>query len=415
MANILLAYPNRIDAATLSGGSWSETLPQSNLQDRLLRKVARTADAKINSTLVQMDLGAEYAIGCVAAAAHNLSSAARVRVTGSASSSAWTDIITYRSAFDNAAWSRLECLVSATNKTAPDGSTNACEITVGGTAFLEHLRQTISSKTGTYVAAVWARQTSGTATNIRLDIGNAAASWQALSSTWTLYTQSQTVTAATTFDIAFQGTGKFELWQASMLAPFSHDSGWTNVWPSQTIPSDLREWDGVDFYLATASAQARAGAAAPVVYVPATAQTYRYWRLEFLDFSATQTDAFVQLGRVFIGEAFRPTYNYEPGVSTSRDDLTAIDRSVFGVEFVDPKPKPRTLRCRLGWVTANEARVNIDRMHRVGKSGEICIVPDSDDVTYGLRRNFLARLDSIGNVVEDRSGYSAEMAVRELI
>jgi hypothetical protein len=45
--NIVVAFPNRIDQANLTGGAWSGTLPRENVQDRLLSKVARTTnDAK---------------------------------------------------------------------------------------------------------------------------------------------------------------------------------------------------------------------------------------------------------------------------------------------------------------------------------------------------------------------------------
>jgi len=43
MANVLIAYDNRIDEATLTGGTtWYDTLPRSNMQNKILTKVART-------------------------------------------------------------------------------------------------------------------------------------------------------------------------------------------------------------------------------------------------------------------------------------------------------------------------------------------------------------------------------------
>ena len=51
MANCLISYPNRVDEATLSAGSWGSTL--ANLQDRQLSLVARSADALTTSTVVR--------------------------------------------------------------------------------------------------------------------------------------------------------------------------------------------------------------------------------------------------------------------------------------------------------------------------------------------------------------------------
>ena len=79
MANITIGYPNRIDAATLSGGSWETTLPRSNIQDRRLSKLARTTAAGASLTI---DLGSAKTVGILAIAAHNFSSAATIRLEG---------------------------------------------------------------------------------------------------------------------------------------------------------------------------------------------------------------------------------------------------------------------------------------------------------------------------------------------
>jgi len=82
MANVMLGFPNRGDAATLSGGAWQATLPRANLQDRALGKVARTTDAQLASTQFDIDLGAAKNIRTVGLVNHNLSLAARYRIRG---------------------------------------------------------------------------------------------------------------------------------------------------------------------------------------------------------------------------------------------------------------------------------------------------------------------------------------------
>ncbi len=85
VANITLGYNNRIDLATLSGGSWSSTLPLVNVQSRVLSKAARSTDDAIASATINIDYGAaaSYYIAVVALIAHNLSSAAKVRIRAS--------------------------------------------------------------------------------------------------------------------------------------------------------------------------------------------------------------------------------------------------------------------------------------------------------------------------------------------
>lgn len=87
MANIFLAWQNRTDEGTLTGGSWAPTLPLTNLQNRQVQKVARTNDATNASTKFDIDLAAARPIGVLALVVHNISVSGKVRITGATSSS----------------------------------------------------------------------------------------------------------------------------------------------------------------------------------------------------------------------------------------------------------------------------------------------------------------------------------------
>ena len=82
MANALIGYRNRIDAAVLSSGSWSASLPLANLQSTIIGKVARSSSPLNSATKFDMDLGAARAIRIVGLAGHNLSLAANYRIRG---------------------------------------------------------------------------------------------------------------------------------------------------------------------------------------------------------------------------------------------------------------------------------------------------------------------------------------------
>ena len=82
MSNFLLGTLNRLDSATLSGGSWLATLPLSNLKDRRLSRLARSSDEQTTSTTLTLDLGSARNVGIVALVAHNLSVTSTVRVLG---------------------------------------------------------------------------------------------------------------------------------------------------------------------------------------------------------------------------------------------------------------------------------------------------------------------------------------------
>jgi hypothetical protein len=79
MANIVFAYDNLIDAATLSGGSWVAGLPLNNLKDFHPKKVARSSGATAASTQLLVDFGYSAPLQLIALLNDNLSDAATVR------------------------------------------------------------------------------------------------------------------------------------------------------------------------------------------------------------------------------------------------------------------------------------------------------------------------------------------------
>lgn len=81
----MLAFPDwTVDllSTALSGGSWSASLPLANLQNKLLKKVARSTDAAAASTKFTVDLGAARPIRAIALLQHNISRLGQVRVRG---------------------------------------------------------------------------------------------------------------------------------------------------------------------------------------------------------------------------------------------------------------------------------------------------------------------------------------------
>lgn len=97
MANVILAYPNRADGATLSGGTWQA--PLANLQTRLLSQVARTSGLTLAATQLRVDFGKERPLTVFALIKHNLSLGAKYRLSAGTSagaadvySSGWLDV-----------------------------------------------------------------------------------------------------------------------------------------------------------------------------------------------------------------------------------------------------------------------------------------------------------------------------------
>jgi hypothetical protein len=79
----MLGFPNLIDSAAVSGGSWMSSLPLSNVKDRVLGRVARSADDSIASACMVINLNKACKIRALAAINHNLSVNAKFRVRAS--------------------------------------------------------------------------------------------------------------------------------------------------------------------------------------------------------------------------------------------------------------------------------------------------------------------------------------------
>ncbi len=99
----LIAYGNRCDEATLSGGSWLAGLPLANLQNRLIAKVARSSGVTTAATKFDVDLGRARRIGMMALIGHNFTVVAKVRIRGDDAAdfatplydSGWVDVWPY--------------------------------------------------------------------------------------------------------------------------------------------------------------------------------------------------------------------------------------------------------------------------------------------------------------------------------
>lgn len=75
------AWNNMADTASLSGGSWVDTLPLNNLKNRKQARVARSTSLAVSATRFVIDLGASVVWRVIALVAHNVSIGGQWRIT----------------------------------------------------------------------------------------------------------------------------------------------------------------------------------------------------------------------------------------------------------------------------------------------------------------------------------------------
>jgi hypothetical protein len=267
MKNCMLGFPNRTDASVLSGGSWAATLPLSNLQSRLIGKVARSANTAPASTKFDVDLGAGTKIQAVCLRNHNISLAGTYRVTASTSSS---------------------------------------------------------------------------------------------------------------------------------FAALSYDSGWLDVWPV-VYPWGTLEWEDDNFWTGKYTVEQTQGYTVELDHLLPTTKVARYWRVEISD--TTNSDGYVQLGRLFIGPVWQPKINMSYGASVAWETKTGVQESIGGAEYFQPRTPYRVSKFSLNWMDQDEAFSQaFELMRRAGIDQEVLFIHDPDDTVHALRRRFLARLRTLSAI-----------------
>lgn len=284
--NVFLAWQNRTDEGTLSGGSWSATLPLVNLQNRQVQKVSRSTGVTTANSQFAIDLGAARTIGVLALVVHNISVSGKVRITAANNS-------------------------------------------------------------------------------------------------------------------GFTSPG--------------YQSAWIDVWPAGMIPQNLLEWEDDNFWLGTLSADSRAGYQSPFIHLLPVAQSFQYWKVEIDD--TGNSAGYIQLGRLFMAQGWRPTVNYSYGADLGYQDPTPIDTSLSGAEFFDVRGKYRVFRFGLQYITSSECYDYALQLQRLaGVSGEVLLMQDSDDTALQPVRAFVGRLRTLGGIKQTLpTAFEASFEIKELL
>jgi hypothetical protein len=272
-------WPLLSDSATLSGGNW--TLALTNAQLSPLSSVARSTGDANADTIINVDFGSAKTVGVVAIVRHNLRSAARWRIRGSAASD------------------------------------------MSGALY--------DSQSGGINPLCWPEQ-------------------------W-----------------------------ASGVLPAGHPNASTRLYTDAQINALNPPRD--------------------VVHVLSTQTAARYWRVEFFD--TANTDDYVQMARFVMAPLYVTTTLPEVGAEFGFADASSVGRTLSGAQFVDERPKARTLSLR--YVNATDAEavtVLRDMQEQLGVAGQVYCVSDTSDTHNLQRRSFLANFKTLSPLQYGAAGYS---------
>ena len=127
---------------------------------------------------------------------------------------------------------------------------------------------------------------------------------------------------------------------------------------------------------------------ANAIHLLSTAVSARYWRVIISDES--NPVGYVQIGRVFIGSAWRPPMNYVYGAKLGIVDPSTSDRALSGTLYFDERPVYRTAAFAFDGLPEDETFPALfDLIRKAKTTREIFYVPDADDLLNIQRRSFI--------------------------
>lgn len=141
-----------------------------------------------------------------------------------------------------------------------------------------------------------------------------------------------------------------------------------------------------------------------VIHVYNSDVTAQYWDFE-ID-NSSNPDGFIEIGRLFLGSAYIPSLNFEPGSNRAGfTSLTSVQQAVGGSRYFNRRRAARTFQWQHSALPDDEVHDSVYRIAAIaGSDQQIFIIPDADDTDRLAKRSFLGTLDEIPSWALDNWG-----------
>jgi hypothetical protein len=207
-------------------------------------------------------------------------------------------------------------------------------------------------------------------------------------------------------------TWRYRVYSDSGYSTLVYDSGTINVWP--LMPFGSYEWEDSRFWDLQLSDEEIALFTKTLTYVPDTIASAQYYQIEFFD--STNTDGYVELGRIFVGAIYQPTLNMNLGASIGDETNTVVDVALSGAEFFDRRTSYRVAQFTLDHLTYNESIINGDIIKISGVDAEVVYIYDDNTALDLHRRAFLGRLRALSPISQPyNTRYQTTYEIKELL
>lgn len=191
-----------------------------------------------------------------------------------------------------------------------------------------------------------------------------------------------------------------------------HDSGVISVWPAVYLPEQM-EWEDENFWTGTPRAdQIKFFTPLAIHFLP-DAVSARSIRIDLND--ADNPAGYVEIGRLFTGDAWQPGVNMSYGHQHGYTDETAQSRALDGTKYFEPRVPERYFKCALNYLEPEEAYNQILLMQRqLGRSGEVLVASDLQPGVLAFAKSFIGTLADMNPILNPYlDTYSNEFMVAE--
>jgi len=193
---------------------------------------------------------------------------------------------------------------------------------------------------------------------------------------------------------------------AIAVEPNVFQAGYATNWDDPT-PGTPRQYFGYEKTLLNVKQD--------FIYVVPSSVERRYWTFFIAD--TANTNGYVQLGRLFIGPGFEPTYNFDFGVKMGVIDNTIVKKAMDGSSFFDVKPTLRTAQFTIAHMSEIEGYQSIyDILRSSGINKEVVFIYDSADTYNSLRRRFMGVMRQLSDVENTNYGlFQSTFEIEEVL
>ena len=198
------------------------------------------------------------------------------------------------------------------------------------------------------------------------------------------------------------------------FATSDYDSGWVDVFESVYSPENVN-WEDDNFWFGKLDQRSLSGYSVNYTHLMTESYSNQYMRIEIND--TGNSDGYVEFGRLITAPIFQFVKNAIYGATISWKDETIVSESIGGSAFHEQRQKRRNYSFSTDFMDVDEALESVFELQRNrGVSGEIFLIPDSDDVLNSFRTSFLGRFTKLEGITHRFfSKYKTSYNIEEIL